>query len=287
MKPILYTSLDVDAPKITSTKGTIINVLKKCLVTGYGDKPSLGWDILYEDLSLNKMAIKSGNLNSSECVLFIDDNINNNYANVTGYKNWDTNINTGMDEFSSGVFVNNYGASNPYWCVLSTDDMFYFFVQCESGANYYMKVMFGFGDLIPLFNSDKLCILFAQPSLTYNQPYVGYEKDIKISNGETVNFPPSLFVKSSVSTRFGDRTDSYSSSNTIFSKLPLYALRGDNYTPIAFLNGMLMPFIGVSITNAPDGIDRLANQHPYIEPLFGNYQPWHGRLWFNMDDWGI
>jgi hypothetical protein len=44
----LYTWEDIGAPVLTPYKGSIVNVLKKVLVEGYGDKPGLGWEIVFE-----------------------------------------------------------------------------------------------------------------------------------------------------------------------------------------------------------------------------------------------
>jgi hypothetical protein len=44
----LYTWEDIGAPVLTPSLGGIINVLKKVLVEGYGDKAGLGWEIVFE-----------------------------------------------------------------------------------------------------------------------------------------------------------------------------------------------------------------------------------------------
>jgi hypothetical protein len=44
----LYTWEDIGAPVLTPSLGSIVNVLKKVLVEGYGDKPGLGWEIVFE-----------------------------------------------------------------------------------------------------------------------------------------------------------------------------------------------------------------------------------------------
>lgn len=46
----VYRSTDAGAPQITPVSPSkIINLLKKCLVEGYGDKDPLGWTLEYED----------------------------------------------------------------------------------------------------------------------------------------------------------------------------------------------------------------------------------------------
>lgn len=43
--PTIYRSDDADAPILDGLKGSLINVLKACLVDGYGDKSSAGWTL--------------------------------------------------------------------------------------------------------------------------------------------------------------------------------------------------------------------------------------------------
>jgi len=51
---------DVGAPQITSAKPSeIINVMKKCLVDGYGSKSSLGWESVAEDPVNQKIVFKN------------------------------------------------------------------------------------------------------------------------------------------------------------------------------------------------------------------------------------
>lgn len=44
-----YSHLDAEAPQLANIDGNIKTILKACLVTGIGDKPSAGWGLLFED----------------------------------------------------------------------------------------------------------------------------------------------------------------------------------------------------------------------------------------------
>ena len=44
----LYTWEDTDAPVLTPSTGSIVDVLKKVLVDGYGSKSGLGWSVVFE-----------------------------------------------------------------------------------------------------------------------------------------------------------------------------------------------------------------------------------------------
>lgn len=51
---------DAGAPSITGQKPTdIINILKKCLVEGYGTKQPLGWEIAFEDVAALKIVFRN------------------------------------------------------------------------------------------------------------------------------------------------------------------------------------------------------------------------------------
>lgn len=47
--PTLYASSDASAPVLTGTAGDLVNLLRKCLVDGYGSKAAAGWTKPYDD----------------------------------------------------------------------------------------------------------------------------------------------------------------------------------------------------------------------------------------------
>ena len=57
---------DAGAPQLTAAKPSeIINVLKKCLVEGYGTKSALGWSVLFEDTGLRKIVLRNSPVTGS------------------------------------------------------------------------------------------------------------------------------------------------------------------------------------------------------------------------------
>ena len=284
MKPVLFNSLDVSAPQLTSSIGSLINVIKKCLVTGYGEKSGLGWEVLYD--GANKLAIRSSNLFSSRSILLIDDN-NDSYSNVTGYKNWDDVNNTGIDSFGTGFFVKNWSTTTPNWVLLGVDDVFYIFIQSEPTSSV-MRAMSGFGDMQNYYDSTKNCVLFASSGTTYNQENTGHEKDIPTSNGYNIKLPSSAFVKSSSSIKYGDRgdTDTNTTHVAFCDCVGLANINGSVYEPVFKIKGLLYPFSYTLFFTVVNNVDSIESQNGFIEPVLGFYQPWHGRLWFKMDDWG-
>lgn len=62
----VYSSNDVGAPSIGTRKPSeIINILKKCLVDGYGTKPGAGWSIPFEDGASNSIVFRNSTVTGS------------------------------------------------------------------------------------------------------------------------------------------------------------------------------------------------------------------------------
>lgn len=55
----LYLHSDNNAPKSEKVADNFSTILKACLVSGYGDKPSAGWTLLFEDTSKNTKVFRS------------------------------------------------------------------------------------------------------------------------------------------------------------------------------------------------------------------------------------
>lgn len=297
MQPIIYNSLDADAPRLTIEPGTLKTILKACLVTGYGDKPAAGWEMAWEDADANKMALRSKNLTSIKSVLLIDDG-KSYHAAVTAYKDWDSAKNTGVDKFAGGYFVKRWDLNvnnriTPNWVIVATDKFFYLFVQTEKSSRT-MRAMSGFGDAMSLRTDKVYAALLASSDTSYTQNSTGYDS-VRTNNG-VAEFPQSLFPKSSTSTRWGDRgkdDDNADSSNTaILSQFALYidvdksGKAGTKRQPILQLPGMLMPHAPTFYEKQINNIQMISKQFPYVNPILGMYQPWHGRVWIHTDDWG-
>lgn len=288
MTPIIYNSLDAGATKLNIAAGSLNAILKACLETGYGNKQAAGWNVVYENPVSNKIAISSTNIKSNKNVLLIDDSVAS-YATVTAYASWDTNSNTGITQFGSGYFVKQWNAGfTPNWVVVATDTFFYLFVQTESSSQT-MRAMNGFGDAKSLRTDRVYSALLASSSTSYSQSATGY-RSVQTNNG-TANFPQSLFPKNSASTGWGDRSADDKVTNTqVLSDFVLYrqVLSSESQNePACQLQGMLMPYSTLNWTKNENNLNLLLNQLPYVNPILGMYQPWHGRVWIHTDDWGF
>lgn len=100
----VYKSTDAGAPVIQSgILGGIINVLRACLVDGYGGKQGLGWEIPFADT--NKITFRSKDPTSNKDFLYVGNTVNN-VADVKGYRD--------MTSISSGTGMFNYQSTTPY-----------------------------------------------------------------------------------------------------------------------------------------------------------------------------
>lgn len=290
MQPIIYNSLDANAPQLTIAAGTLKTILKACLVTGYGSKAGAGWEIAWADDVANKIALRSKNPTSIKSVLFINDNAAAS-ATVTAYNGWDNATNTGTVQFATGYFVKQWtNGFTPNWVVIATDKFFYLFIQSQSDSGD-MRVMSGFGDAISLRNDKFFSVCLCQSDTNYSQASVGYSA-VATQLGINAKFPNSLYPKPSSYTQWGDTSDasstSYRSLTAILSPFALYLLIDNLNQPLLQLPGMLMPYSQISgVRLSSDNVEALSNQPPYKNPVLGMYQPWYGRVWIHTDDWGV
>lgn len=74
----VFSSTDKGAPILSGDAGSLKTLLKACLVTGYGDKQGLGWQMLYETDDKNSACFVSNDPTASKFVLKVD----NSSANV-------------------------------------------------------------------------------------------------------------------------------------------------------------------------------------------------------------
>lgn len=80
----VFSSTDKNAPTLTNSAGSLKTLLKACLVTGYGDKQGLGWQMLYETNDKNSACFASNDPTASKFVLKVD-NTNAN-AKLSAYQ---------------------------------------------------------------------------------------------------------------------------------------------------------------------------------------------------------
>lgn len=94
-KPVtVFSSNDAGAPVLTKDPGSLKTLLKACLVTGYGGKEGLGWEMQYESEDQKSAAFASTDPTASKFVFKID-NSGTTSAKLSAYQSM-TDINTGV-----------------------------------------------------------------------------------------------------------------------------------------------------------------------------------------------
>lgn len=190
-----YSSSDVGAPALRgNTPGDLINLLDKCLVTGYGSKAGAGWTKPFT--GTNVAAFRQG-AGSNGMYLRVDDTstaAGHRFANVVGYETM-TDVNTGAPSpfpTAAQVGVNtqlrwftNWNAStvaNPRPWIVIADEMFVYVMwknYPEAGdANLHHNCCYMFGDIIPFKPGDATATIITgsqstQGESTTNDPFMG------------------------------------------------------------------------------------------------------------------
>lgn len=126
--PTIYRYSDSAAPARPTTAQGVIDILKACLVTGYGAKAAAGWSIKFEDATyiVFRNAKNDFALRITKATGAI--NIADDYTNITTPTGteWQTGAGT---SFTMNALP--YAAANSgyefNWCLIATDKVFYYF----------------------------------------------------------------------------------------------------------------------------------------------------------------
>lgn len=143
----LYSSTDANAPQLSIVNdGSLINILRGCLVDGYGTRTPVGWTMPFSDLVNNIVAFKPIDVNV-DVHIQIDDNYDYRWHKVKMFRDM-TAINIGVGEtpiftdnsFLTGSKREDASSNTALWHVLAGDDFFYFF---SDPLNYGAGFFFG------------------------------------------------------------------------------------------------------------------------------------------------
>lgn len=154
----VYRSSDASAPTLSGTAGDLVNLLDKCLCTGYGSKAAAGWTKPYT--GTNKAVFRAGGGN--QFYLDVDDSapVTAKEARVRGYETMSA-VATGtgpfptVAQFTNGLFVRKSttaDATTRSWILVADDRTFYLFVQTGDSAGVYLS--FAFGDFYSVLAGD-------------------------------------------------------------------------------------------------------------------------------------
>lgn len=157
-KPVrVFSSTDKDAPVLTAAAGSLKTLLKACLITGYGDKTALGWQLKYESDDKNSAVFVSQDPTSAGYHLKIDNT--DAIAKISAYYHM-TSIDEGDKPLAQGL---NYHTHITDWRLIGHEKAFILLVHimAKHQDETYFALPLVFGDL-PKQSSRiaPLCVLW-------------------------------------------------------------------------------------------------------------------------------
>lgn len=199
----VYRNTDPAAP-ITTLKrelGEVYAILKTCLCTGYGDKPSLGWELIYDAFPTTgeyKIAVRplhSHRLGNGGAVWEFREFVQSGvvYIEVNTYDGYSSDGTAGTKLHRSYYFLNRtaYTASGNNWRLIGDGGFFYLLL--ESCFDYYFQAVFVcFGEMSNI-QGDLFSLTLASntPPSSWGANY--YDADDLIqSDGRMIYFPKNL-----------------------------------------------------------------------------------------------
>lgn len=150
----LYKSTESGAPQLgTTVDGSLITILRACLVDGFGGRTPAGWTMPFSDLPNNKAVFRAGN---SGDYIRVNDNLDYRYAACKGFATM-SDVDTGTEEYpSDSVLVSPASSSYRQWKRASSavdyekwfvvaDQDWFFFVNIHNSATPSTPAGFFFG----------------------------------------------------------------------------------------------------------------------------------------------
>ena len=173
----VYKSTDPGAPVLSGTAGSLIGVLRVCLVDGYGTMAPAGWSMPYTDgltppkRAHFRQAPRSG-WEAYDIEILDDGNTGfganrPDYAAFWGWRGA-TALGQGTLAFparsSSGMFVRKSATTNATprdWLVVASERAFHFVLYHATGSDWAAAYHGFFGDLLQVGQNDNTAVLAA------------------------------------------------------------------------------------------------------------------------------
>lgn len=195
--PIVYRFDDDGAPALTSADNTkFINLLKACLVDGYGGKPGAGWTMPYISDNGDKAAFRNNPAAGTGFYMQVSyPNADNHLPCIRAYESM-SSVDDGVNPFYAdtdnlkGIAISggrNQTIARP-WLLVADDRLFWFVCWIEdtyTSTNRSNIKMLCFGDGIPFNASDRyFCVLFlSNRTVSHYQNFtVGYGNPAATTN---------------------------------------------------------------------------------------------------------
>lgn len=309
----MYRWDDEGAPQVVDGKPSeYMNVLKKCLVEGYGTKTGLGWSVEDEIASPPLLTLRNdNNLGSGGYAVFSANNDNvREYIRAEGCQDYVDIDNRGRRSsyfefysYSSGANLNNR------WFLIGTAKAFYFFIS--NGSSYNVNyggttplVSFFMGDFNSLYPNDPASFISLSGLINSNNTNytgtlaykVGDSSAEKVTLIHPLDGSDSPHQASMIS--LGNRlyvAGRHPSEPSITVLSPIYLLMGDGHLngsssyqnqTIPYSRGILP---GAVLANSPGYssdsmpvIKTIDNTQYYLMPSAASHT---GCVWINLEQW--
>lgn len=193
-KPVtVFSSDDAGAPVLTKDPGSLKTLLKACLVTGYGDKTALGWQMLFESADTLSAAFASTDPTASKFVLKIN-NSGATTAKISAYQSM-TAIDTGIKPMAVDNDYKLFGGS---WRLIGHNKAFILLLDANVYNNGTVAYPILFGDLPrEVKRAAPVAILWTARSS------VGYQASMQV----TLKYNPNGNLKNSSYATTGDQSN--------------------------------------------------------------------------------
>lgn len=181
--PKLYKFTDANAPVCSGTRGALINILKKCLIEGYGDKtPPGGWTLEFENAEKTIAVFRNNPVTGTGFFLRVNESTSANAytPSMMGYELM-TDIDTGTGSFGAWSYPltisNAASTAGRPWNVIA-DDRFFYFTGYPATSSVTLPAKgsyshgFCFGDVIPIQPDDGFACILALSQHTPTTSYV-------------------------------------------------------------------------------------------------------------------
>jgi len=164
--PIVYRWDDANAPVARGERGSLIEILTACLVTGYGEKAAAGWTREFANAELTKAAFRNDAASGTGFFLQVDElsSADAHTPYVQGYEAM-TSENDGLFPFNStrqqARTSSTDGTTARPWVLIADDRAFYFIcwttiTATPTNSNYSVSAIF-FGDAVSRYQVDDYC----------------------------------------------------------------------------------------------------------------------------------
>ncbi|MCT7942378.1 hypothetical protein [Shewanella holmiensis] len=193
----VYSSNDVGAPQLSSTTkplpSEIINILKKCLVEGYGSKAPLGWSVAFEDSGTFKIAFRNSTVDGSGGYV--------QYWSDNGLDATNSNLSlksamgmSALDNFNKAGYRFRHwnSTTNKKWTLIGTSTGFYFIQRFTTHDLNFLnssqyEIVYFVGDLDSNYINDSCKFTIAAPNFGGDMTNINYGHSLAILGTTSCN----------------------------------------------------------------------------------------------------